>query len=176
MGVLTKRILAWVSFGAGVIILAFFRNYHGTVIPYPWLIYVFGILCFICGFLLLRKTPTANENKMYEKAKAFINDLKENGDRLAVELNNCEIKENHYYQEPDNFKNASDMELATAMDLIYLYNKLNIPPTDNQTYQSVAVFKQITKETSGHLIPRLLQKIRRVFFLSLALKKQRFCM
>jgi len=141
MTVLTKRILAWTLFGVGLLILTFFRRYNGNVIPYPWLIYVSGILCFLFGFFLLRKTPTTNQNNIMERAKAFVNDLKENGEKLTVNLDNCEIKENHYYQEPDNFKNASDLELVTANDLIYLYNKFNYVPTDNQTYQSVAVFK-----------------------------------
>jgi hypothetical protein len=137
----TKRILAWILFGIGILILAFFRNYTGNVIPYPWLIYVSGILCFLIGFFLLRKTPTIDQNKIMEKAKAFINDLKTNGEKLKVDLENCEIKENHYYEEQDHFKNASDIELLTAKDLIYLYNKLNYTPSDNQTYQSVVIFK-----------------------------------
>lgn len=141
MTVLTKRILAWTLFGIGLLILTFFRRYNGNVIPYPWLIYVSGILCFLIGFYLLRKTPTTTENKILEKAKALVKDLKENGEKLMVDLDACEIKENHYYQEPDNFKNATDIELVTATDLVYLYNKFNSPPTDNQTLQSVAVFK-----------------------------------
>ncbi len=140
-----KRILGWTAFGIGLLILTFFRRYNGNVIPYPWIIYISGIICFIAGFFLLRKTPTNSANKLYEKAMVFINQLKENGERLTVDLDKCEIKENHYVQEPDAYRNASEFEIITATDLIYLYNKFNTQTSDSQVYQSVAIYKTIYK-------------------------------
>src|ERR1043165_1779869 len=99
MTVRLRRISGWVTFAAGLLILTFFRRYNSNVIPYPWLFYVSGILCFLIGFFLLRRTPTVDQNKILEKAKALIKDLKENGDRLLIDLGDCEIRENHYYEE-----------------------------------------------------------------------------
>ena len=137
---MTKRTLAWISFVIGVFIIAFFRHYNGSVVPHPWLFYVSGLICFIVGFVFLRTTPTVNENKMLERANGVVNDLKQNGNKIIVDLDKCEIKENNYYEEPDYYKNATDFELMTAMDYVYLYNKYNTPNA-GQVDQTVAVYK-----------------------------------
>jgi hypothetical protein len=136
-----KRILGWASFGIGLLILTFFRKYTGHIIPYPWVFYSAGLIFFLAGFIFLRKIPTVTASKILEKANALIKDLRDNGNKVTVDLNLCEIKVNHYTEQPDNFKSATDLELFTAMDLVYFYNKIHNPTPNGQIYQSVAVYK-----------------------------------
>ncbi len=143
MTIRIKRILAWASFVIGSLILTFFRNYEGHVVPYPWLFYLAGIVFFILGFLLLRKTPTVKENEVIEKANQLITNLKTNGHKIMIDLDSCVVKENKYFEEPDYYKNTSNLELFTAMDMIYLYHKFKTQASDNRKHQSVAIYNTV---------------------------------
>ncbi|HEX8514552.1 MAG TPA: hypothetical protein VF868_00025 [Bacteroidia bacterium] len=135
-----KRLLAWTFFAIGFIILTFFRNYKGNVIPYPWLIYVGGLLCFIVGLILLLKNPKTPDNGLLLTVEKYIKNLKENGDRIKVDLNSCDLKQNDYFEEPDYYKNATEAELMLAADYVYFYNKLKYGRIDKHVYQTIATF------------------------------------
>ncbi len=88
-----RRILAYILFGLGILTVTFFRRYSGEVIPYPFLFYLLGLSMFVGGLLFLRFTPTAKDFNLQKQITKTIIDLKTNGDKIPVELSNCEIKE-----------------------------------------------------------------------------------
>jgi len=136
-----KRLFAWIFFAIGFLIVAFFRNYKGNIIPYPWLIYFCGLACFIVGLIILLTSPKNSENNALAAAENYIKELKQNGNQLKVDLDLCELKQNDYYEETDYYKNASDAELMLAADYVYLYNKLKFQDAETHIYQTVAIYK-----------------------------------
>lgn len=110
-----RRIIAYLLFGSGFLVIAFFRNYSSHVIPYPVLWWLIGVLCFISGWLILRFTPTVKQQQEKNNLQQQINELKSSGEQIVVKLADCEIKSNNYIEEKerygsDNFFTTLDME------------------------------------------------------------------
>ena len=104
-----RRILAYILFAFGFLIITFFRKYSGTVIPYPSLFYLLGFIIFLGGLLFLRYTPTTKETNLQKQMAETINDLKENGERIKVDLTQCEIKENNYTEEQEKYGYSNEL-------------------------------------------------------------------
>jgi hypothetical protein len=134
------RLIAWTFFAIGFLILAFFRHYNGNVIPNPLLIYTAGLICFVIGLILLLKNPKTQDSGLLQTVEKQIKKLKENGDRIKVDLNLCELKQNDYFEEPDYYKNATEAELMLTADYIYLYNRLKYGRIDSHVYQTIATY------------------------------------
>src|SRR6476620_6164528 len=94
-----RRIIAYILFGLGFLTVTFFRRYSGEIIPYPVLFYLLGLAMFVGGLLFLRYTPSANELNFQKQIAQTIDDLKANGDKIPVDLTQCEIKEHNYTEE-----------------------------------------------------------------------------
>jgi len=92
-----KRILGYILCALGFIIILFFKKYAGNSIPYPVLILPTGAILLFIGVILLWVTPTYGEYKATQKLKNSETDLQENGEKIQVDLTQCEIKENDYY-------------------------------------------------------------------------------
>ncbi len=111
---MVKRVIAYILFAIGFVIIAFFRNYHGTIIPYPFVIWLIGLSMWFFGWRVLRYGEKFKQLREDEKQKKFIDDLKENGEKIQVDLTQCEIKENDYSEMrlPDGRREAdlSDFE------------------------------------------------------------------
>lgn len=136
----SKRIIGWILITVGILFYAFFKEYTGKIIPYPFVFYLIGLVFIITGFVILRKTPKLNEINTLEKAEALKKDLKENGLKIEVELDICEIKENHYYEEPDSTKNYSDFELLNFSEMAKYYEMFQRSKSD-EVKQSVVIAK-----------------------------------
>jgi len=121
----SKRIIGWILIIVGILFYAFFKKYTGQLIPYPIIFYLIGLTFIISGFIILRKTPKLNEINLLEKAEALKKELKENGLKIEVNLENCEIKENHYYEKPDSTKNYTDFELLNFSEMAMYYEMFN---------------------------------------------------
>jgi hypothetical protein len=104
-----RRILAYILFGLGFLIMTFFKKYTGDILPYPFLFYILGLLMFIGGGLFLRFTPTHKEVKTREKLDKLISDLLEHGEKVKVNLTDCEIKENNYTEERNRYGNENEL-------------------------------------------------------------------
>ena len=114
------RILAGILFIAGLVILLFFRNYHGTVIPYPFLIYLGGIALVGTGVWLFRasfRSLGAREEKEIENRKAEY----KRGSQLIVDLTKAEVVQNDYEKEVENRMtgvNSIDMRIMGLDSLV----------------------------------------------------------
>lgn len=76
-----KRILAYVLFALGVLVMLFFRKYTGELIPYPFVFWLAGLALFVAGLFLLKHSPTPKEKEYQQQIAKAINELKLNGDK-----------------------------------------------------------------------------------------------
>jgi hypothetical protein len=104
-----RRILAYILFGLGFLTVTFFRRYSGEVIPYPFLFWLLGLGMFIGGLLFLRYTPTATEINLQKQIAETISDLKANGDKIQVDLTQCDIKANNYTEEREKYGHSNEL-------------------------------------------------------------------
>jgi len=104
--IMIKRVIAVILFIIGLLIYMFFRGYNGTLIPYSWVFYLVGIAMWITGFVLFRSSKSIKENKAIIQLKALVDELKTNGEKIVVNLDQCEIKENNYSEEKERFKSG----------------------------------------------------------------------
>lgn len=111
---MVKRILGFILAALGFLIMIFFRKYTGNFIPYPILILPIGAIMLLVGSILIGMTPTYRQQKASEESKNFVADIKQNGEKILVDLAKCEIKENDYSEMrlPDGRREAdlSDFE------------------------------------------------------------------
>ena len=88
---MAKRYFAYVLFALGFVTVTFFRNYAGQNIPYPFVFWIAGALMYGYGLKLLYWTPNFREQKALNIRKNEIDDLITKGDKIAVDLDTCEI-------------------------------------------------------------------------------------
>lgn len=104
-----RRTLAYILFGLGFLTVTFFRKYSGEIIPYPFLFWLLGLSMFWGGILFLRYTPSTKEMNIQKQITAIINDLKENGDKIQVDLTQCELKEHNYIEEREKYGHKNEL-------------------------------------------------------------------
>lgn len=109
-----RRILAYILFGLGFLTVTFFRKYSGTIIPYPFLFWLIGLLMFWGGWLLLRRTLTNKEQQDAERIEKLIGDIKTNGEKIVVDLAKCDIKQNDYVEEREKYGTGN---YVTTLDI-----------------------------------------------------------
>ena len=99
-----------------------------------------GLICFIIGLIILLTNPKTLDSGLVQTVEKYIKNLKEDGDRIKVDLNLCDLKQNDYFEEPDYYKNATEAELMLAADYVYLYNKFKYGSIDKHVYQTVVTY------------------------------------
>ncbi len=104
-----RRIFAYLLFGLGFFTVTFFRNYSGEIIPYPFLFWVLGLSMFWGGFLFLRYTPSKNEMTAQKQITTIITELKETGEKIQVDLTQCELKEHNYIEEKERYGHRNEL-------------------------------------------------------------------
>lgn len=138
-----KRILAYILFGCGLITVIFFGNYKGTLIKNNGAFYFIGLLCFLTGWILLRLAKKTKDQGDTKQIRQMVNQLKENGEKIKVDLSKCEIKSNDYSEEQDRY--ASGMLATSYENDIQAWNNLlgdemaNVKVVD--IYQSVLIYR-----------------------------------
>ncbi len=104
-----RRIFAYILFGLGFLTFTFFRKYSGDLIPYPFLFWLLGLAMFWGGLLFLRYTPSTKEINAQKQLTEIINDLKENGEKIQVDLMKCELKEHNYIEEKEKYGHKNEL-------------------------------------------------------------------
>jgi hypothetical protein len=168
---MAKRIIAIVLFLSGFFIYLFFYKYNGTLIPYSWAFYLLGLILWVTGIFLLRNSKSINNIKAIEQLKIIVNDLKNSGEKIVVDLSKCEIKENNYSEERprDNYPVVvtpiftGDIEF---FDGIY-DNRYNTKTVD--VNQSVLIYKHlhngVEEKFISKVIPRTKEDLNFKFYL-----------
>ncbi|HET6225144.1 MAG TPA: hypothetical protein VFF27_02630 [Bacteroidia bacterium] len=106
---MVRRIVGYFIYALGFLTITFFKDYAGTVIPYPFVFWLIGIACFIIGSILIRSIPSVKQQKSDEQLQKRIQELKNTGERITVNLNDCDIKEHNYTEEQERKSSFNDL-------------------------------------------------------------------
>jgi len=138
-----RRFLAYALFTIGLLAATYFGNYKGTLIANHYIFYFIGLICFVTGLILLRSTPKGITSINAKEMRKMVNQLKETGEKIKVELSKCEIKSNDYSEEKDRYTTGL---LATGYENdVQAWNTLlgdemaNVKMVD--VYQSILIYK-----------------------------------
>jgi hypothetical protein len=94
-----RKLLGYLFAFIGFIGLGFFRYYKGTVISYPFLSFCISIAIGIIGWYFISTSKSNKQSKQKRYEKEQLNKLKANAERITLNVDNCEIRENDYYEE-----------------------------------------------------------------------------
>jgi hypothetical protein len=147
-----NRIAAYSLFVLGLLTATFFRHYSGSLIPYPWVFFVLGLVMFLAGYLLLRYSPAPKEKAALNRVRRLIADLKENGERIRVDFDTCQIR-GHSYREarPSHGADSLLTTLTVGETLTSLLDHLDNAGGDGlrNVQQSVIVFQYENDRTGA---------------------------
>lgn len=139
-----KQIAACALFILGLLTMTFFRHYTGDIIPYPWLFFLAGIGMLIIGYILLRSSLSRKETAARKALQELITDLKENGQKLTVDLRACEVRGNDYAEKTAQYDVSGNVALlmtpTPVMALMYLIENTDTRETV-EVQQSVFIYK-----------------------------------
>ncbi len=169
-----RRIIAYILFGLGILTITFFRKYSGEIIPYPFLFWLLGIAMFFGGFLFLRYTPSRKELTIQKQISEMISDLKENGERILVDLSQCELKEHNYFEEKERYGHKTELLTLDIEREIQAWNSISGSSMGNfeqvQVKQTVMVYLRANNQTGktekfiSRIIPK--DKVTLAFYLN----------
>ena len=114
-----KKLAGWFFIVVGFVGGAFFKNYKGSLIPLSSIWFFISILFCIVGFFLIYTSKLKKNTRQEKYNKERLNRLKLNGEKILLTVENCEIKENNYYEE---IMNESDHR-AQAIDALFDPNR-----------------------------------------------------
>jgi hypothetical protein len=100
------RVSAYILIGLGIVVFLFFRYYSGTLIPYPFLMWLLGIGMIVGGLIIITKIASKEDASDMENMNSLIKELKETGEMINVEFADCEIKSNNYTEERERYRNS----------------------------------------------------------------------
>jgi hypothetical protein len=141
-----QRILAYVFIAMGLLTVTYFRKYTGSVIPHPAIFWVLGIIMTVAGMVFLRFTPAAFDRSVQKQIEETIYQLKVNGERMRVDLSQCEIKEHSYTEERQRYGHENELLTFDFERQIQALNALGGDNSRNvkqvQVNQSVVIFSR----------------------------------
>ncbi|MEO6720884.1 MAG: hypothetical protein ABIN67_10965 [Ferruginibacter sp.] len=108
----TLAIIGFLGYG-------FFKNYNGSVITNSTLWFIASIGIGIAGLFLITTSRSLRLSKQDKYNNELLAKLKKNGERILLTVENCEIKENNYYEEVTN----SNFSKAQQIDALYDSNR-----------------------------------------------------
>lgn len=173
-----RRIIAYLFFGLGFLTITFFKDYSGDLIPSPFLFWVLGFCMFLAGLLFLRYTPSSKELSNIKKVGELVADLKANGEKIKVDLSQCELKENHYSEEKAKYGHENELLTFDIEREIQLMNGLGGGSHRNikqvQVIQTVILYTMDNARTGQkeRFVSRVIPKDK--VTLSFYLDKQKF--
>lgn len=156
---MVRRITAYLLFGLGFLTVTFFRKYSGTIIPYPFLFWLIGLLMFWGGWALLRWTPTIKELQDTERLKKLIDDIKTNGEKIKVDFSKCDIKQNNYVEEKEKYGTGSYITTLDIERNIQAWNALTDSTRNTervQVNQAVLIFENSHNGKTEKFVSRVI--------------------
>ncbi|WP_162945051.1 hypothetical protein [Flavisolibacter nicotianae] len=125
-----KKLLGYVLIGLGLLGVFYFKGYRGDVIPVPmlWLVVSLGVV--VLGTYLLMIARTQKEVRGLDNLKAQINRIKESGERIQIDFENCDFKTTNVH---DQIK-ADDFSRIQIFDALYGSNRNNSERASTVTY------------------------------------------
>jgi len=154
-----KRIIGYTLVVLGFVIFCFFRRYTRDSIPYSIVIFIVGAAILLIGAFIIFKGVSLKEQEPSKQFKKSIADLKENGEKIQVDLLKCGIKENDYsIERRDRMASRYDIDIKVKQVemnqtiLIFLHNHENIEekfisPVIPRTGDDLRIKLYLTKTT-----------------------------
>ena len=97
-----KKLTGYFLVGIGFIGFGFFKNYKGSLIPFSKLWFFLSIAIGLLGLFLIYFTKSSRLSKQEKYNKERLDRLKQSGEKIFLDVDNCEIRENNYYEEVIN--------------------------------------------------------------------------
>lgn len=168
-----KRFSGWLLTVTGIIVFCFFARYNGSRISSPELLCTLAAGCIIAGGALIMAVPAARQKKE-QKEDVNIRDLKENGNRVRVDLMECDIIGNNYTE--DRYQHFRETATNAEILIAGRLDSETDAPVDIEILQSRVVYKTeyrgksrtfysplIAKEKDSILLKCSIQKITYIY-------------
>jgi hypothetical protein len=94
-----KRIISYILLATGVVLIGFFRNYHGNLISNSGVWYFLSFILLVAGLYLYHNSKSSKLSKQEKYDKKRLERLKTQGEKIIVTPDTSEIRENSYYEE-----------------------------------------------------------------------------
>jgi len=119
-----KKIIGFIFVAIGFIGFGFFRNYEGAVIPYSALWFVISIVIGVFGLYLIYISKSTKISKQEKFNRERLNKLKQSREKIILTVDNCEIRENNYYEEviPDSSSRVQQIDTLYDANRNYKQN------------------------------------------------------
>ncbi len=114
-----KKLTGYIFTVIGFIGFGFFRNYKGYVIPLPALWFLVSIVIGFAGLYLIYTSKSIKYSKQEKYNKERLDKLKYKGEKVLLTADNCEIRENNYYEEVVNDRISKSRQI----DALYEPNR-----------------------------------------------------
>ena len=112
-----QRFIGYTLCCIGFIGYGYFNHYKGSLIPYSTFWVIVSIIIGLIGvYIAYRKPQTLKQERINEE---LLERLKQNGEKIIMDKDTCEIRENNYYEEEIN----EDMSRSQAFDALYDPNR-----------------------------------------------------
>lgn len=131
---MTLRITGIILIILGLLDIFFFWNYSGEVIPLPMVWLIGGVVMVSLAVFLLFRSFTDAAASLDEVVRDQVDQLKQEGEKIEVNLDECEIMTNNYTRELER-----KSKRAHAIDAVYDSSQNIITETVNQ---AVLVYKR----------------------------------
>jgi hypothetical protein len=111
-----KKLTGYLLAGIGFIGFIFFKSYKGTAIPYLTLWLFLSIFVGLLGLALIYLAKSNKLAKQEKYTKERLDRFKQSGERILLTVDNCEIRENNYYEEIINKSSSSIQQIDALYD------------------------------------------------------------
>jgi hypothetical protein len=161
---MVRKIIAYILFVLGAIIVLFFRHYRGNLIPFEYSIiyYLIGTGMWLGGYFLLRSKENGKNTKQAIELRKLVDEIKITGEKIVVNLEECEIKENSYTEEVDKYRNETMTTPSIIGDIQFwdgLYDsRYNSKMVD--VNQSVLIFKYLHNGVEEKFISKIIPRTK----------------
>jgi hypothetical protein len=109
-----QRITGYTIACIGLLGYGYFKSYKGSLIPYPTVWLFVSVAIGLLGIYIATRKRKVSQQEAY--TKALLKKLKQSGEKIVLTNDNCEIRENNYYEEHiDNSLSRSQQELQPTI-------------------------------------------------------------
>lgn len=98
-----KSVIGYSFIAVGLLMAIYFFNYTGPGFPDPTFLWMLGVIIMVAGIVLLSYSPKTISLLLQKGVDERITQLKENGERIRVDLSQCTLKEHSYTEEKERY-------------------------------------------------------------------------
>ncbi len=162
-----KNILALICAASGLLIVLFFRNYEGRVIPYPILWWLLGILLLPFSSWLFYSARKERMNDKRKVVRQAIEKLKSEADVIHVDVDDCEVLTGY-----DKIIDDGEINVSPKYQMFSAFLPEDDPSPEIDKESSVIVFKTDVQGKEMKFVSRRIRKDGVTMEFLLANKKQ----